>query len=178
MAAKATKIATKKIATKKSAVKKTAGSAKRASSASMPNPVRDTWIARGRVPPPSLAPPGMVDKLRALCLAFPGATERLSHGALCFFAGTKAFAKISDNHHNDGRFALIVAAPPGAQAVLVEAEPDHYYEPPYVRHLGWIGVRLDTKIAWSAVESLAESAYLELAPPKLAAAFRGQTTID
>jgi hypothetical protein len=134
---------------------------------------RSRWV-----PPPSLAPPGAVDRIRTLCLSFPATTERLSHGAVCFFAGPKAFAKISDNHHSDGRFALIVAAPPGAQAMLVEAEPDHYYEPPYVRHLGWVGMRLDQDIAWSSVEALVESAYLEVVPAKIAAQVRRQNTID
>jgi hypothetical protein len=173
------RVATRRPTAKRAAAKRM--TAKRSTKVAAPassNPVRDRLIARGWVPPPSLAPPGMIDRVRTLCLSFPDATARLSHGALCFFAGAKAFAKISDNHHSDGRFALIVAAPRGAQAMLVEAEPDHYYEPPYVRHLGWIGVRLDRDIAWSAVESLVESAYLEVAPAKIAARYRAQNTID
>jgi hypothetical protein len=116
------------------------------------------------VPPPSLAKPGVYKKIQTLCLTFPNVTERPSHGAPTFFAGTKPFAKISDNHHHDGRYAVIVIAAPGVQKMLVDSEPDHYYEPPYVRHLGWVGVRLDRKVKWSAIASLLEAAYLEVAP--------------
>ncbi len=116
------------------------------------------------VPPPSLAKPGVYAKIQKLCLSFPGVTERPSHGAPTFFAGTKPFAKISDNHHHDGRYAVIVIAADGVQQMLVESEPDHYYEPPYVRHLGWVGVRLDKRVPWKAIASLLEAAYQEVAP--------------
>jgi hypothetical protein len=116
------------------------------------------------VPPPSIARPGVYAKIQKLCLSLPEVTERPSHGAPTFFAGTKAFAKISDNHHHDGRYAVIVIAAPGVQKMLVDSDPDQYYEPPYVRHLGWVGVRLDRKVAWSAIAALLEAAYLEVAP--------------
>lgn len=116
------------------------------------------------VPPPSLAKPGVHKKIQKLCLSFPGVTERPSHGAPCFFAGKKQFAVISDNHHHDGRFALLVAAPSGAQAMLVDSEPEHYYVPPYVGGRGWVGVRLDRKVPWAAIAALVEAGYREVAP--------------
>jgi hypothetical protein len=82
--------------------------------------------------------------VREICLGLPETSERLSHGAPTFFIREKrSFATVWDNHHGDGRFALICAAPDGLQAALVEGDPERFYVPPYVGHRGWIGVRLD-----------------------------------
>src|SRR5204862_240942 len=78
-------------------------------------------------------------KVRAACRALPEVTERPSHGSPAFLVNDKrAFAYFLDNHHSDGRLALWCAAPEGAQAMLVDSNPDHYFLPPYVAHLGWI----------------------------------------
>jgi hypothetical protein len=125
-----------------------------------------------RKAPPGKAPPGkapsldparaarLLAKVRELCLALPGVTERPSHGSPSFFIGGKhAFASFSDNHHHDGRLALVCCAPPGAQAMLVDANPDGYYVPPYVGHLGWIGVRLDRDLPWREIAAVLDSAH-------------------
>jgi hypothetical protein len=111
--------------------------------------------------------PSPLARVRALCLSFPEASERASHGAPTFFVRDKrAFVMYLDNHHDDGRLALWCAAPPGVQAMLVEAEPDHYFVPPYVGPGGWIGVRLDRKVAWAQVAAIVEQAYQTRAPGK------------
>lgn len=105
-------------------------------------------------------------RVRKLCLSLPGTTERLSHGAPTFFVGKgkgKSFLNFVDNHHGDGRLAVIVAAPTGAQAALVEANPECYFLPPYVAGMGWIGVRLDRDLPWPEVASVIESAYSTVA---------------
>lgn len=99
-------------------------------------------------------------RVRKLALAHPGATERPSHGAPTWFAGTsKSFATFVDNHHGDGRLALWCAAPPGLQAMLVEQNPEAYFVPAYVGHLGWVGVRLDRDLAWGEIEQVIAQAY-------------------
>jgi hypothetical protein len=98
-------------------------------------------------------------KLRACCLALPGVTERPSHGMPAWFVGKNQFVVFSNDHHGDGRIALVCAAPDGVQAVLVDSDPDAYYVPPYVGRLGWIGVRLDKRVPWSQVAALVESAH-------------------
>ena len=86
----------------------------------------------------------MLAAVREICLGLPETSERLSHGAPTFFVREKrSFATVWNNHHGDGRFALICAAPEGMQAALVETDPERFYVPPYVGHRGWIGVRLD-----------------------------------
>jgi hypothetical protein len=77
-----------------------------------------------------------------------------------------------DNHHHDGRLALWCAAPPGAQAMLIETAPGHYFVPPYVGPSGWIGVRLDRKVSWNEIAAVIKNAYLAKAPAKLVAAYR------
>jgi hypothetical protein len=68
--------------------------------------------------------------------------ERPNHGAPAFYIRkTRSFVMFVDNHHHDGRLALWCAAPPGAQAMLIDSAPDHYFVPPYVGPSGWIGVR-------------------------------------
>jgi hypothetical protein len=102
----------------------------------------------------------LLARVRALCLALPGATERASHGSPSFFIdGKQSFASFSDNHHADGRIALVCAAPEGAQAMLVDANPDCYFVPPYVGRLGWIGVRLDRDLPWPEIAAIIESAH-------------------
>lgn len=118
--------------------------------------------AAGWVKPESL--PGSaaaLAKVRAACLALPETSERPSHGAPAFFIRTKhSFVMFADNHHRDGRLAIWCAAPPGAQEMLVDSEPDHYFVPPYVGRGGWIGVRLDRKAQWREIRALIESAFV------------------
>jgi hypothetical protein len=107
-------------------------------------------------------------KLREICLALPATSERLSHGAPTFFVREKrAFLMVLTNHHGDGRFAIWCAAPDGMQKMLVEADPERFFVPPYVGHRGWLGVRLDRGIHWDELTGIAEDAYADVAPEKL-----------
>ena len=107
-------------------------------------------------------------RVRKLCLALPETSERPSHGAPTFFIrGKRSFLMVFDNHHGDGRFALWCAAGDGVQAMLVEADPERFFVPPYVGHRGWLGVRLDRGLSWNELEGIVEDAYAVVAPPKL-----------
>jgi hypothetical protein len=112
-------------------------------------------------------------RLRSICLALPETSERPSHGAPTFFVREKrAFLMVMTNHHGDGRFAIWCAAPTGMQQMLVEADPERFFVPPYVGHRGWLGVRLDRDVHWDEVAGIAEDAYAQVAPPKLVDAAR------
>src|SRR4051812_39861355 len=102
-----------------------------------------------------------LERLRALCLALPETTERLSHGEPTWFVrGKKTFVMFADHHHDDGRLAFWCAAPPGAQEELVEAEPDRFFRPPYVGHRGWLGVRLDVvPVDWDEIREIVAAAF-------------------
>jgi hypothetical protein len=107
-------------------------------------------------------------KVREICLALPETSERLSHGAPTFFVREKrAFLMVLTNHHGDGRFAIWCAAPDGMQKMLVEADSERFFVPPYVGHRGWLGVRLDRGLDWNELAGIAEDAYAEVAPARL-----------
>jgi hypothetical protein len=109
-------------------------------------------------------------KLREICLALPATSERLSHGAPTFFVREKrAFLMVLTNHHGDGRFAIWCAAPDGMQKMLVEADPERFFVPPYVGHRGWVGVLLDVELDWDEVEGLVDESYRMTAPKRLVA---------
>jgi hypothetical protein len=117
-----------------------------------------------------------VAEVRKLCLALPEVEERLSHGAPTWFVrGKKTLATVWDDHHGDGRLALVCAAPPGVQAQLVDEEPKRFYVPAYVGHRGWIGVRLDVKPDWTEIREILADAYRCVAPAKLVKEFEGTT---
>lgn len=111
----------------------------------------------------------VLDRLRAICMALPEATERLSHGEPTWFVrGKRVFATFA-NHHHDDRVAFWCPAPPEAQAVLTASDPAHFFRPPYVGPSGWIGVYLDTPdVEWGQVEDFVKEAYRLVAPKKLA----------
>jgi hypothetical protein len=114
-----------------------------------------------------------LQRIREICLTLPETNERLSHGAPTFFVrGKRAFLMVLTNHHGDGRFAVWCAAAEGMQGLLVEADPERFFVPPYVGHRGWLGVRLDRGLDWNEITGIAEDAYAEVAPAKLVEAAR------
>lgn len=110
-----------------------------------------------------------VARLRAICMAFPSATERLSHGAPTWFVrGKSVFVTcMADGHHHNDFPHLWCAAPPGAQEELIAADPERFFRPPYVGGRGWLGLRLDRGVDWSEVAELCEEAYRTVAPKAL-----------
>jgi hypothetical protein len=109
-----------------------------------------------------------LDAVRALVAELPEVEERPSPGGPAWFvAGKKQLGMFLDDHHGDGRLALWLAAPAGAQEALVAADPDAYFRPPYVGHRGWIGVRLDRGLPLEAVGAHLEEAWRVVAPKRL-----------
>jgi len=56
--------------------------------------------------------------------------------------------------------------------MLVEADPECFFVPPYVGHRGWLGFRLDGKVDSEELVGIVEDAYAETAPPALVDAAR------
>src|ERR1700761_6171053 len=105
--------------------------------------------------------------VREACLWLPEAEEFMSHGSPNFRVRGKTFATYVVNHHGDGRVALWLPAPAGAQEHHVRASAAHFFVPPYVGVRGWLGVRLDRGLAWKRVAELVREAYLHVAPQRL-----------
>jgi len=114
----------------------------------------------------------LIDRMRAICMAFPEVTERPSHGQPTWFVRDKSvFVTAMVHGHHDNDFPHFwCAAPPGAQAELTAAAPDRFFRPPYVGGRGWLGVRLDGDVDWTEIAELCEDAYRVIAPKRLVAA--------
>src|SRR5882757_8960156 len=108
-----------------------------------------------------------LEQLRALCLALPEATEKVSHGEPAWFVRDKKLFVMLADRHRDDRFAFWCAAPAGVQEELVDAEPDRFFRPPYVGHRGWLGVYLDVPQDWAEIAEIVTDAYRAIAPKTL-----------
>jgi hypothetical protein len=65
-------------------------------------------------------------------------------------------------------------AAPGAQADLVDADPELFFVPPYVGPKGWIGIHLDGRqVDWKALGAHIAASYRLIAPKTLAARLGG-----
>jgi len=96
----------------------------------------------------------------------PGALEQETFGAPTYRIRGKIFAM---ERRRDGRISMWVKAPPGMQSVLVEAEPDLFFVPPYVGSKGWVGMRLDRNPDWETVQHRVQTSYEMIAPKRLRA---------
>jgi hypothetical protein len=115
-----------------------------------------------RFPPRKVAK--ALARVRAICLALPETSERPSHGGPAFFVRhKKCFVMFLDDHHGDGRLAIWCAAPDGVQADLVETDPERFFRPPYVGHLGWLGVHLPG-IQDAELRAICQEAFTTVAP--------------
>ncbi|MEU5691194.1 MmcQ/YjbR family DNA-binding protein [Actinosynnema sp. NPDC020468] len=107
----------------------------------------------------------VLERVRALCLGLPEATEKVSHGEPAWFAG-RMFAMYADHHHDD-RVAVWLAAGPGVQEALVADAS--YFRPPYVGHRGWVGAYLDVPVDEAVLGELVADAYRCVASKRLVA---------
>jgi hypothetical protein len=112
----------------------------------------------------------LVERLRKICLAFPEARERLSHGEPTWFAGKgKVFAMLDNHHHGSPHLSVWLPQPSDVQESLVEGDPGRFFRPPYVGPSGWVGVVLDTKPDWKLVHQLVRDSFEHVATKKLVA---------
>jgi predicted DNA-binding protein (MmcQ/YjbR family) len=111
-------------------------------------------------------PPSERARLRALCLALPEASEQQTWGDPTWRVRGRIFAM---EKRGDGRVSVWLKAPPGAQDVLVAADPARFFVPPYVGPKGWIGLRLDAEPDWNQVAALVRQSFRLVAPKRLAA---------
>lgn len=106
------------------------------------------------------------ERLRQTCLALPEAVEKEAWGDPTWRVRGKIFAM---EKRGDGRVSVWCKAPPGSQMVLVGADPDRFFVPPYVGHKGWVGMRLDNGPDWNEVAALVTRSYGLIAPKRLSA---------
>ena len=107
-----------------------------------------------------------IDRLRSICLALPEAAEKEAWGDPTFRVRNKIFAM---EKRGDGRISVWCKAAEGGQSILVGADPERFFVPPYVGHKGWIGMRLDNRPNWDEVAVVVRRSYRLIAPKRLAA---------
>ena len=117
-----------------------------------------------------MAAPSAIARLRRICLALPEAEERETWEVPTFRVRGKIFAMAPSRRGP----AVWCKAPPGSQAVLVGADPDRFFAPPYVGPKGWIGIRLDAAPDWDEVAALLCRSYRLVAPKRLAQQVAGE----
>ncbi|MBA4162495.1 MAG: phosphoribosylglycinamide formyltransferase [Novosphingobium sp.] len=115
------------------------------------------------------SPEWLTAQVRERAMALPEAEESLSHGMPCFgIIKGKKFAWVSNDHHGDGKTALLVKiSGPDEQAQLIEMDEARYYRPAYFG-TDWIGIRLDLgDTDWDAVAEWLARSWRSVAPKKL-----------
>jgi predicted DNA-binding protein (MmcQ/YjbR family) len=109
-----------------------------------------------------------IDKLRAICLALPEAVEDFEGvGSPAYKVRGKIFAMHHGMHID--RSSMWCKAPQGFQEVIVNADPEHVFVPPYVGKHGWIGLWLDVDQDWDFIADLVADSYRMTAPKRLIA---------
>jgi hypothetical protein len=118
--------------------------------------------------PPLSPADSAYERVREICLAFPAAEEKLSHGAPSFHVRGKMFLTFVDNHHGDGRIAVWCKCTPDEQRRLVATHSNRLFVPPYVGVKGWLGVPVDGASAdFVELAILVEEAWRSVAPPRI-----------
>jgi len=108
------------------------------------------------------------ERVREICLGFPAAEEKLSHGAPSFHVRGKMFLTFVDDHHGDGRVAVWCKSTLDEQRRLVASDPARFYVPPYVGVKGWLGVNVGGADAdWIELAILVEEGWRSVAPPRV-----------
>jgi predicted DNA-binding protein (MmcQ/YjbR family) len=96
----------------------------------------------------------LLERVRAICLALPGAEEAIKWGHPNFLVGGKVFCGFG----RDGGVATVgLKTSPLRQAELVAS--GRYYVAPYVGKYGWVSHPLTGRIRWRELRELIEGSY-------------------
>jgi hypothetical protein len=121
-----------------------------------------------RAPVGARAPAKVIERIRRICLDLPEAVEKPfgGHTSPAFRVRDKLFVMIAE-----ARTSMTLKAPKGAQEILVNADPERFFVPPYVGPKGWVGVQIALKAApdWDEVAELICESYCLTAPKRLVA---------
>jgi hypothetical protein len=119
-------------------------------------------------------------RIRRIALALPDVSERVSHGAPCFFVRERrppCYYHGREFRHSGGRISIWCPVPRGVQEELVESDPPRFFKPaPSARGTfsNWLGIYLDiagNPVDWDEIAAIVEDAYRLVAPRSLIAEF-------
>lgn len=115
-------------------------------------------------------PRDVLDRVRALCMALPGAEERPSHGTVTWRTPKRMFAMFCGkaSSHSGGRDGIWLFSQAHNQELMIAADPRRFFYPPYVGCHGWIGMWLDRRVSWRDVKTTIAEAHhaATIAKPK------------
>jgi formyltetrahydrofolate-dependent phosphoribosylglycinamide formyltransferase len=117
------------------------------------------------------SPHWLLEQVRDRAMKMPEAEETLSHGMPCFgIIKGKKFAYFTDDHHGDGRIALLVKiSGVDEQVMLIEQDDERYFRPAYFGD-GWVGIRLDIDgNDWELISERIARSWRSVAPRRLTA---------
>lgn len=113
-------------------------------------------------------------RVRTICLTFPGAAEKVSHGAPTFYT-RKVFAVLGGSLKGDhyapvARNALLFLPDQSEREALVQ--DDRFFVPAYLGPAGWLGLSFHRvgdvdRVDWDEVAELVEMSYRLTAPATL-----------
>lgn len=111
-------------------------------------------------------------KLRTICLALPGADEKVSHGRPAFFT-KKIFAiygaVVKGDHHAGDHDQALVFMPSADDEASIDQD-DRFFVPAYWGPYGWRAVdlphRKTGKVGWDEVTELIEDSFRMTAPKR------------
>ena len=105
-------------------------------------------------------PDAALERLRALCLAFPEAVEVLAWGRPTFRAGKKIF--VTAGSSMDRPHSMVFKPDPEERRALVQDA--RFFIPPYFGPAGWLAIDFDTpRTDWVELAELVETSYRQVA---------------
>ncbi|GAA4523271.1 MmcQ/YjbR family DNA-binding protein [Brachybacterium paraconglomeratum] len=113
----------------------------------------------------------LLEQVRAIALALPGALEKVSHGRPAFFT-TRVHCYYGGSVRIEGEWhahdqAVMLHLPPAETAAL--GQDPRCFVPAYLGASGWIGLDLDERTDSQELAELVEESYRTVAPKRLVA---------
>jgi predicted DNA-binding protein (MmcQ/YjbR family) len=96
----------------------------------------------------------MIDRLRKICLALPGAVETTNFGHPFFRFKKKPFYVF---HGTPEEPAIAFKVLKGEAHMFLE-DP-RFFKTPYMHHNGWISLRAQGKLDWKEIAELVKASY-------------------
>lgn len=116
----------------------------------------------------------VLNRVRAIALAFPTATEQVAHGRPTFRC-PKMFGMYGGGEKNPAKGVpgrrfdqslLVVADPAEREALLAD---ERFFLPAYMGAYGWVGLILDENSDWTEVGELLDASFRQVAPKRTVA---------
>ena len=112
----------------------------------------------------------LLARVREVALAYPEASERISHGRPNFFT-KRTFCYYGGSQRVDGAWvshdqAILIRPDPGDEPAL--RQDPRFWVPAYLGPSGWLGIDLDADLTdWTEIAELIDASYRVTAPARL-----------